>query len=676
MAEKGTISIHAENIMPVIKRWLYSDKDIFLRELVSNGCDAIAKHKMLVLKGEAEAEANYRVDVIADEAEGTLKIIDNGIGMTQDEVKRFISQVAFSGAEEFLNKYKPEEGQSGGIIGHFGLGFYSAFMVSSKVVIDTMSYLKDAQPVRWESADGMAYDLDASERTTRGTTITLFLNAEDREFLARYTLRETLEKYCAFMPVAIFLSEVKPAQAHEDPAHEDECTCGADHAHEDECTCGADHAHEDECTCGADHADHEGAEGEGEVDEGESGEGEDAQAAPEQVNDPTPLWMKKPTDCTDEEYKAFYHKVFKDYDEPLFWIHLNAEYPFNLKGILYFPKIKNEFSSSEGTIKLYNNQVFVADNIKEVIPEFLMLLKGAIDCPDLPLNVSRSFLQNDGYVKKMSAYITRKVADRLVSEFTGKREDYQKYWDDIHPFVKYGCVRDQKFYERVKDALLLKTVDDKYLTIKEYTDANCDSAKEEKVIYYASDKKRQAQMIELYTHEGKDVVVLDTLIDNNFMSFLEYSGSDKDMKLKFLRVDAGIDGLTEEGEASEETRKALEDKFREALHQEDLTVKLTHFKQDSIPAMMTVDEQSRRFSDMSKVWGNQGFSMPVTRTLALNAKHPLIQYLERSTDPALDQMIVEQVADLAEMARSPLEEGRMVAFLKRSTELLTKLTDQ
>ena len=616
MTQKGNISIHAENIMPVIKRWLYSDKDIFLRELVSNACDAIAKYKLLVTKGEAEASDDYRVDVIADKEKGTIQISDNGIGMTEDEVKRYIAQVAFSGAEEFLEKYKPEEGATGGIIGHFGLGFYSAFMVSSKVSIDTLSHITGSEAVSWESEDGMEYELSPSDRTERGTTITLTISEEDKEFLELFTVRQTLEKYCAFMPVPIYLSEIT---APVEPKEGEEAT---------------------------------------------------EPKAPEQINDVLPLWMKRPSEVTDDEYKAFYRKVFHDFDEPLFWIHLNAEYPFNLKGILYFPKIKNEFSSSEGVIKLYNNQVFVADNIKEVIPEFLMLLKGAIDCPDLPLNVSRSFLQNDGYVKKMSAYITRKVADRLVNEFTNKREDYQKYWDDIHPFVKYGCLRDEKFYDRVKEAILFKTVEGNYMTLKEYTDKHCEG--DEKVVYYASDAKRQAQMIDLYMSQGRDVVLLDTMIDNNFISFLEYSG-DPDHKLKFLRVDAGLSGLTEDGETDEDARKALEEKFRQALAQDDLTVKLEAFKTDTMPAMMTVDEQSRRMSEMSRMWGDRGFKMPEQKTLTLNTRHPLIQHLEKSTDPELDTLLCEQIVDLAEMARSPLESERMVAFLKRSNELLTRL---
>ena len=627
MAEKGNISIHAQNIMPVIKRWLYSDKDIFLRELVSNGCDAIAKYRLLAQKGEAEAGQDYRVDVVADEAAGTLTVSDNGIGMTADEVKRYIAQVAFSGAEEFLQKYKPEEGESGGIIGHFGLGFYSAFMVSKKVVIDTLSYQPGAEAVRWSSEDGMEYEMEPSQRTERGSSITLYITDEDHEYLHMHTLRATLEKYCAFMPIPIYLSEVKPPEAEKkEDAAQDEAAPAA-----------------------------------------QPGEKKDE---PVQVNDTTPLWMKRPADVTDEEYKNFYHKVFHDFDEPLFWIHLNAEYPFNLKGILYFPRIKNEFSSSEGVIKLYNNQVFVADNIKEVIPEFLMLLKGAIDCPDLPLNVSRSFLQNDGYVKKMSAYITRKVADRLVSEFNNHREDYEKYWDDIHPFVKYGCMRDEKFYERVKDVILFKTVEGKYLTLKEYQDANFTG--DNKTVYYASDEKRQAQMIELFRGEGRDVVLLNTLIDNNFISFLEYhAGGDA---ISFKRVDAGIDGLTEEGESSEESRKALEEKFRKALGDDALDVTLERFKSSDLPAMITVDEQSRRFTEMSRMWGRD-MHLPEKRTLTLNAKHPLINYIQTCADEDTLGLVCNQVLDLAEMARQPLESDRMVNFLSRSNKLLTMLVE-
>ena len=614
MLGHGTVSIHAENIMPVIKQWLYSDKDIFVREVVSNACDAISKHRRLVASGEAEKDENpYRIDVVVDKAAGTLTFTDNGIGMTADEVEKYIAQVAFSGASDFIQKYaKDGETEDTKIIGHFGLGFYSVFMVSKKVVIDTKSYT-GAPAVRWTSEDGMSYDMEESDRTERGTSITLYISDEDADFLNVWTVRATLEKHCAFMPAPIYLSEVpEPAKEGEEAPEKKE---------------------------------------------------------PEQVNDPNPLWMRKPTDCTDEDYKAFYHKVFHDYEDPLFWIHLNAEYPFNLKGILYFPRIKNELSASEGMVKLYNNQVFVADNIKEVIPEFLLLLKGVIDCPDLPLNVSRSFLQNDGYVRKMSAYITRKVADRLLSEFNNNREEYQRYWDDIHPFVKYGFMRDDKFYDRAKKALLFKTTAGTYLTLEEYRNRNADG--EECTVYYTSDEKRQAQMIKLYTDQGKDVIILNTLIDTNFISFLEYA--EHDQKITFRRVDAAADSLTEDGEVSEDDRAKLETRFRAAMNDSEIAVTLKPFKSDDMIAMITVDEQNRRMSEMSARWGGRDMNLPEKRTLVLNAKHPLIHWIENAPDGEETDSVCAQVADLAEMARQPLVAERMVEFLKRSNALLTKL---
>ena len=614
MLGHGTVSIHAENIMPVIKQWLYSDKDIFVREVVSNACDAISKHRRLVASGEAEKDENpYHIDVVVDKAAGTLTFTDNGIGMTADEVEKYIAQVAFSGASDFIQKYaKDGETEDTKIIGHFGLGFYSVFMVSKKVVIDTKSYT-GAPAVRWTSEDGMSYDMEESNRTERGTSITLYISDEDADFLNVWTVRATLEKHCAFMPAPIYLSEVpEPAKDGEEAPEKKE---------------------------------------------------------PEQVNDPNPLWMRKPTDCTDEDYKAFYHKVFHDYEDPLFWIHLNAEYPFNLKGILYFPRIKNELSASEGMVKLYNNQVFVADNIKEVIPEFLLLLKGVIDCPDLPLNVSRSFLQNDGYVRKMSAYITRKVADRLLSEFNNNREEYQRYWDDIHPFVKYGFMRDDKFYDRAKKALLFKTTAGTYLTLEEYRNRNADG--DECTVYYTSDEKRQAQMIKLYTDQGKDVIILNTLIDTNFISFLEYA--EHDQKITFRRVDAAADSLTEDGEVSEDDRAKLETRFRTAMNDSEIAVTLKPFKSDDMIAMITVDEQNRRMSEMSARWGGRDMNLPEKRTLVLNSKHPLIHWIESAPDGEETDSVCAQVADLAEMARQPLVAERMVEFLKRSNALLTKL---
>ena len=612
MYGKGTVSINAENIMPVIKQWLYSDKDIFVRELVSNACDAISKMKRLVSSGQANIEnADYRVDVITNPKEGTIQIIDNGLGMTGEEIVKYIAQVAFSGATDFIQKYAGEKKDDDqGIIGHFGLGFYSCFMVSDKVEIESKSYIANEPAVRWTSEDGMEYDLSECEKAERGTCITLHISEEDKNFLNLWTLRSTLEKHCAFMPVPVYVSEVKEAE-------------------------------------------------------------DDKKEEPQQINDTHPLWMKRPNECTDEEYLAFYHKVFHDMDDPLFWIHLNAEFPFNLKGILYFPKLKNEFTAGEGVIKLYNNQVFVADNIKEVIPEFLMLLKGAIDCPDLPLNVSRSFLQNDGYVKKMSAYITRKVADRLVSEFNTKREDYQRYWDDIHPFVKYGCIKDAKFYERVKKAILFKTTDGQYMTLNEYADKNCDG--EERTVYYASDEKRQAQMVKMYNDQDKDVVLLNTLIDTNFISFLEYDGGEE--KLSFKRIDAAADGLTEEGEADEDTRKMLEERFRGAMNDQEVEVQLKPFKAEDTIAMITVDEQNRRFTEMSARWGGMDMKLPEKRTLVLNSRHPLVKWLEKSEDNDMSRDICAQVADLAEMARQPLVADRMVDFLKRSNQLLTRIIE-
>ncbi len=591
---KGTVSINAENIMPVIKQWLYSDKDIFMRELVANGCDAIRKYRWLVNNGQAEGDdAPDRIDVITDKDKGTLTFIDNGIGMSEEEIVKYIAQVAFSGATDFITKYTEEsKGEGAGIIGHFGLGFYSAFMVSDKVVIDSKSYT-DAPAVRWTSEDGMEYEIEPSDRTERGTAITLYIDEADKDFLNLWTLRSTLEKHCAFMPVPIFVSEVKKPE---------------------------------------------------EPKEGEEPKKPDE---PQQINDTHPLWMKRPNECTDEEYKV--------------------------KGILYFPRIKNEFTASEGVIKLYNNQVFVADNIKEVIPEFLLLLKGCIDCPDLPLNVSRSFLQNDGYVKKMAAYITRKVADRLVSEFNTKREDYQRYWNDIHPFVKYGCIKDEKFYERVKSALIYKTTGGEYVTLDEYLNKNCADG-EDKVVYYASDEKRQAQMIKLYNDQGKDVILLNTLIDNNFISFLEYA--DRDAKISFKRVDAATDSLTEEGEVSEEAKQKLEGLFRKAMGDDTVEVQLKPFKDDALISMITVDEQNRRFTEMSSRWGGRDMKLPEKRTLVLNDKHPLVKWLQGAEANERTETVCAQVADLAEMARQPLMAERMVDFLKRSNELLTQLVTE
>lgn len=605
----GNVSIHAQNIMPVIKKWLYSDKDIFVREMVSNACDAVTKMRI------AGGEDDYQVHVEVDAAAKQLRFIDNGIGMTADEVERYIGQVAFSGAEEFLKQYDDKE-KDGGIIGHFGLGFYSAFMVASKVTIDTLSYQPGAQAVRWESEDGMTYTLSDSDWDRRGTRITLDIAPEEEEFLRPFRVREVLERYCAFMQTPIFLDEIKPEGAKDDGPKADEAK---------------------------------------------------ETAAPVPVNDTHPLWLKNPSDCTEEEYKAFYRKVFREFEEPLFWVHLNVDYPFNLKGILYFPKLRQDFGGMEGQIKLFSGQVFVADNIKEVIPEFLMLLKGVIDCPDLPLNVSRSFLQNDGYVRKISAHITRKVADRLTGMFNTDRPSFEKYWPDIHPFIKYGCMRDEKFYERMKDVLLYKTVDGRFLTLAEYTAQNGEKAPDK--VLYTSDESRQDAMIRLYRDQGIDVVVLDTPIDVNFASFMEYSGQ-KDGKLRFCRVDADTESLkAQDAETPAQDAEALTKLFREATGMESLKVELQALRDEQLPAMLVEDEQTRRFKDMSRLYGEKGFSLPDDFTLVLNSRSALVSALAGAKDPQRAQLIAAELYDLAELSRAPLSPQQMTAFLSRSMRL-------
>ena len=632
--KKGTISIHAQNIMPIIKKWLYSDKDIFVRELVSNGCDAIAKFKLLVSRGEATAapDENYAVYIEVDKENKTLRFIDNGVGMTADEVEKYITQVAFSGATEFIEKYQNDKEGGNGIIGHFGLGFYSAFMAAEKVQIDTLSWQEGATPVRWVSSDGMEYDMSEGDRQTRGSTMTLYLNEESLDFLEPDRIREVLDKYCAFMPTPILLNIIGETEEVEVEEPEEEHKEGeADKPHE--------HKHETR------------------------------PVGPRQINDTHPLWLKMPKDVTDDEYKAFYHKVFHDYDDPLFWIHLNADYPFDLKGILYFPKLKNEFTANEGQIKLFSGQVFVADNIKEVIPEFLMLLKGVIDCSDLPLNVSRSFLQNDGYVQKMAAYITRKVADRLVSEFEKNRQQYEGYWSDINPFVKYGCIKDKKFYDRVKGALIFKTVDGEFLTLEEYKAKNPE--KQEKTVYYCNDAQAQAQAVELYKQQGITVVLLDQMIDSNFISFLEYTESG----MQFKRVDSDVSGLTDDSAVIDANWTShLEELFRAATGNDKLEVELKKLKGEAMPAMIMVEEQSRRFTEMSKRWGGS-FMMPEQKKLVLNTGNALVQYLAGAPVDERDKLMARQVYDLAEMGQAPLDGDAMLAFVKRSYELLAMLAD-
>lgn len=624
---KGNISIHAQNIMPIIKRWLYSDKDIFIRELVSNGCDAIVKQKMV----EPEAAEEYRVLVTLDPAAGELHFDDNGIGMTDEEIKKYINQVAFSGAEEFLKNYEGEN--KGGIIGHFGLGFYSAFMVAEKVTIQTRSDQEGATPVCWESQDGMKYKISEGSRTQRGTTITLKLAEDAKEFLEEYKVRETLNRYCGFMAQPVYFEVVKPTEEKK-----------------------------------------EAAEGEAEQTAQET---KTAPNTPERkhINDTPALWLKQPKDCTDEEYKEFYRKVFHVYEDPLFYVHLNVDYPFNLKGILYFPKLTNDFGTREGEIKLFSGQVFVATNIKEVIPDFLMLLKGVIDCPDLPLNVSRSFLQNDGYVKKLSAYITRKVADKLVGMFGSERETYEKYWDDIHPFVKYGCVRDAKFFDQVKDTLLYKTTKGAYLTLSEYLAKN--EGKLGKKVVYASDPTRQAASITMYEQKDIDVVVLDALIDLNFVSFIEYSAGVEG--LSFARVDADAATFTKEDEADEAAKEAVKAEqetltalFKAAVGNDTLTVELKTLTDEATPALLVQDEQSRRFSDMNKIYG-QSFKMPEHHTLVLNRGNAIVQRLLTAEEGEKRNLIAAQVYDLARMSTRPLEKEEITAFLSRSTKLLDML---
>ncbi len=627
--EKGSVSIEAQNIMPVIKRWLYSDKDIFLREVVSNSCDAITKYRMLHLG----TEEDMRVTVTVDKEKGEIRIADTGIGMTDEEVRRYINQVAFSSAEEFLKNYQGEKGEEkADIIGHFGLGFYSVFMVSDRVEIDTLSYQPDAKPVHWESVDGMNFEMTEGTRTVHGTTITLHISEEEKEFLELYRVREVLNRYCGYMNAPIYLEDAnaKPVE-HEVPV-------------------------------------------EGEKNEDGSQKMQKVTEAPKPslINEVAPLWLKKPSDCTEEEYKSFYHRMFTDFEDPLFWIHLNVDYPFNLKGILYFPKIRQDFGTHEGQIKLFSGQVFVADNIKEVIPEFLLLLKGVIDCPDLPLNVSRSFLQNDGYVRKISAYITKKVADKLTDLFTSQRETYQGYWNDISPFIKYGCMKDQKFFDSVKKVLLLKTTDDSYLTFEEYKTRN--EAKAPKKVFYTNDPKRQAASVAMYTQRGIDVAVMDSLIDVNFMSFMEYSGGED--SVTFARVDADVSGLTEDSDEGKDLNaEDLEKLFRKALGKEDLAVKLESLANPDMIAMVTEDEQSRRFKEMSRLYGEK-FPMPDRFTLVLNRRNSTVRTLATREEGEVTDLLCKQIYDLARMSAQPLESEEITDFIARSQKLVSMVADE
>ena len=618
MENKGNISIHAQNIMPVIKRWLYSDKDIFIREMVSNGCDAITKYKML----HADTDEDLRVTVTVDKDAGELRFTDNGIGMTAEEVEKYINQVAFSSAEEFLKNYTGDD--KGGIIGHFGLGFYSAFMAADKVTIDTLSYQDGAAPVLWESEDGMSFTMRDGGRTERGTTIILHITDEEKEFLDGYRVREVLDRYCGYMSVPIYLQDLNKDETKKDP------------------------------------------------DEPTGTEEEEKKKEETPINDVHPLWLKNPKECTEEEYKETYRKLFHTFEEPLFWVHLNVDYPFNLKGILYFPRIKRDFGGQEGEIKLFNRQVFVADNIKEVIPEFLMLLKGVIDCPDLPLNVSRSFLQNDGYVKKLSAHITKKVADKLNGLFNTERKQYETYWDDIHPFVKYGCVRDSKFYDMVKGSLLFKTTKGEYLTLDEYRSRN--EGKAEKKVYYTTEANRQAAAVALYTDKGIDVIVMDTLIDMNFMSFMEFGGGNEG--LQFVRVDADVSGLTEESEEGKDIDQAsMEKLFRDALGDQELTVKIEALSDHNLPVMLTEEEQVRRYKEMSAMYG-QDFGFPSKYTLVLNRLCPTIRALAAMEEGDVSHLLCKQLFDLARLSSRPLEAEDLKDFIARSNELVAMMAEK
>ena len=664
MAEKrGNLSINSDNIFPIIKKWLYSDHDIFFRELISNGCDAITKLNKLDMMGEYNYPEGHKnkVEVILDPEKKTLKFTDTGLGMTADEVEEYITQIAFSGATEFLEKYKDKtEGDQ--IIGHFGLGFYSAFMVADEVHIDTLSYKEGAEPVHWECDGGTEYTMKTGTKSEVGTEITLFLNEESTEFTNEYRAREIIEKYCSFMPTEIFLSVEGKEQEYETIPEED--------LKEDDVV--VEHIHEDAKT---------------EEREKEDGTKETVEISPARemvkinkrpvsLSDTHPLWMKRPNDCTDEEYKAFYHKVFHDFKEPLFWIHLNMDYPFNLKGILYFPQINTEYDSIEGTIKLYNNQVFIADNIKEVIPEFLMLLKGVIDCPDLPLNVSRSALQNDGFVQKISSYITKKVADKLTGMCKNDRESYEKYWDDISPFIKFGFIRNQKFAEKIKDYLLFKNMEHKYVTLSDLVPAPA-SDDDVTTLYYITDEVQQSQYINMFKEQGMDAVILNQNIDSAFITQIEQ----QNQHIKFKRIDADVEEAlkekTDEKEL-EDITKALTDLFRKTLGKENLDVHVEKLKDEKISSIITLSEESRRMQDMMKMYGMPGMDPNMfggaQESLTLNANNSLVQYLFEHGDADNAKIICEQLYDLAMLSHKPLEPEAMTKFIARSNKIMEMLT--
>ena len=696
MSKKGSLSIDSENLFPIIKKWLYSDHDIFVREMISNGCDAITMLKKLEVMGEYTLPEKYRpkIEVIVNSKDKTMKFIDNGIGMTEEEVEEYITKIAFSGATDFLNKYKDKTTEDE-IIGHFGLGFYSAFMVADEVHIDTLSYKEGAAPVHWECDGSSEYTIGGGSKTSVGTEITLFLNENSLEFANEYRAREVIEKYCSFMPVEIFLTDATKGQEYE-TIDESELT-------EDDVV--VEHIHEEAKT---------------EEKENENGEKEVVEVSPARdrvkinkrpvsLSDTHPLWNKHPNDCTDEEYREFYRKVFLDYREPLFWIHLNMDYPFNLKGILYFPKINTEYDSIEGTIKLYNNQVFIADNIKEVIPEFLMLLKGVIDCPDLPLNVSRSALQNDGFVKKISDYITKKVADKLTGMCKTDRENYEKYWDDISPFIKFGCIREPKFSEKVLDYTLLKDLDGKYFTLPDFIEANkpaeekaedeasekeetsdsgeetkdagVEKADEEKkaapqtVLFYVTDEIQQSQYINLFKEQGKDAVILKHNIDSAFITHVERQKEN----VKFQRIDADVTDDFKETVSADELKEetdTLTETFRKALNNDKLDVKVEKLKNESVSSMITLAEESRRMQDMMKMYGMPGMDPSMfgtSVTLVLNANNKLVQYIFQHKDSDKVPMICQQLYDLAMLSHRPLDPDAMTKFVARSNEIMMML---
>ena len=683
-AKKGSLSISSENIFPIIKKWVYSDHDIFARELVSNGCDAITKLKKLDMMGEYTLPDDYKgkIQVIVNPEEKTLKFIDNGLGMTADEVEEYITQIAFSGATEFLNKYKDKTTEDD-MIGHFGLGFYSAFMVADEVHIDTLSYKEGAKPVHWVSEGGTEYEMEEGDKEEVGSEITLFLNEDCVEFSNEYRIREVLEKYCSFMPVEIFVSK-----ANAEPEYE---TIPEDEVLDTDTV--VEHIHED-----AKMEEKENENGEKEmVEVSPASDKAKIVKRPVSISDPAPLWTKHPNECSKEDYIDFYRKVFMDYKEPLFWIHLNMDYPFNLKGILYFPKINTEYDSIEGTIKLYNNQVFIADNIKEVIPEFLMVLKGVIDCPDLPLNVSRSALQNDGFVQKISEYISKKVADKLSGMCKTDKENYEKYWDDISPFIKFGCLKDEKFCEKMSDYVLFMNLDHKYMTLKECIEKNGGKAEPEEktegenaeqsaekketektTIYYVTDEQQQSQYINMFKKEGLDAVILSHNIDSPFITQMEQ----KNEHIKFQRIDADLtdhfkeDVSEEEKEAFKEKTDSLVEIFRKALGNDKLEVKVEKMKDENVASMITLSEESRRMQEMMKMYGMSGMDPSMfgtNATLILNANHPLVEYVVAHKDGENTEMFCHQLYDLAMLAHKPLSPEEMTEFVKRSNEIMMKL---